>query len=62
MENFKEMIEKLKDGKIRQIEVDKKTFYEFRELIVEREDFKHFRGIAKQSGIVVYEYLEEERS
>lgn len=62
MENLKDMIEKLKNGEIKQIEVDKNTFYEFRELIVEREDFKHFRGIAKQKGIVVYEYLEEERS
>lgn len=62
MENFKDLIEKLKNGEIKQIEVDKKSFYELRELIVEREDFKHFRGIAKQSGIVVYEYLPEERS
>ncbi|MBQ0139561.1 MAG: hypothetical protein KBT36_09705 [Kurthia sp.] len=62
MENLKDMIEKLKNGEIKQIEVDKSTFYEFRELIVEREDFKRFRGIAKQKGIVVYEYMEEERS
>lgn len=62
MKDFKDLIEKLKNGEIKQIEVDKVDFYELRELIVEREDFKHFRGIAKQSGIVVYEYLKEERS
>lgn len=62
MTDLKEMIEKLKNGEIKQIEVDKSSFYELRELIVEREDFKRFRGIAKQKGIVVYEYLEEERS
>ena len=62
MENIPEIINKLVNGEIKKIEVSKNDFYEFRELIVEREDFKRFRGIAQQGGKVVYEYLEKERS
>lgn len=62
MKNMSEMINELINGDIKKIEVDKNNFYEFRELIVEREDFKRFRGIAQQGGKVIYEYLEKERS
>lgn len=62
MNNIPEMINKLINGEIKKIEVEKKDFYEFRNYIVEREDFKRFRGIAQQGGIVIYEYLEKERS
>lgn len=62
MQNLQEMIEKLINGDINQLEVEKNEFYELREILVEREDFKRFRGIAKQKGIVVYEYMKEERS
>ncbi|GEK31411.1 hypothetical protein KZO01_17200 [Kurthia zopfii] len=62
MSEMNDLVEKLKNGEIKQIEVDKSNFYELREILVEREDFKYFRGIAKQGGKVVYEYLEEERS
>lgn len=55
-------IKALVAGEIKQIEIQKNDFYEFREIIVKREDFKRFRGIAKQSGIVIYEYMKEERS
>ncbi|GEK32731.1 hypothetical protein [Kurthia sibirica] len=62
MENYNILLEKLKTGELKTIEVDKTNFYELRKILVERQDFKHFRGIAKQGGIVVYEYLESERS
>lgn len=62
MEKFEILIEKLINGKKETVEISKNDFYEFREIIVKREDFKRFRGIAKQGGIVVYEYLEEERN
>lgn len=62
MKDFNELIDKLIAGDIKQIEVDKSDFFQLREIIVERQDFKRFRGIAKQGGKVVYKYLEKERS
>jgi hypothetical protein len=55
-------IEQLKNGEIKQIFINKGDFLTFRQMIVNREDFKHFRGIAQHGGDVIYTYIEEARS
>nr|WP_106783897.1 hypothetical protein [Lysinibacillus timonensis] len=62
MENYKKMIELLKNGEIDSIEVPKDAFLEFRSILVKDELFKHFRGIAQQGGNVIYTFLEKPRS
>lgn len=62
MENFEQLIEQLRTGKIDHIAVSKEQFEQFRQIIVNLPDFKHFRGEAKQGGGVIFTYLEEPRS
>ncbi|MBO2534380.1 MULTISPECIES: hypothetical protein [Rummeliibacillus] len=62
MNEYEKKLEDLKNGTIKELEVDKHDFYALREALVEREDFKHFRGIAHQGGNIVYVYLEKARS
>lgn len=62
MNNYKTKLDELKNGTINEIKVDKNEFYELREALVGREDFKHFKGIAQQGGDIVYVYMEEARS
>jgi hypothetical protein len=57
-----EILDKLKNGELSEYRVDKEEFMEFRKVLVAREDFKHFRGIAKHDGVVVYQYKETARS
>ncbi|WP_026559926.1 hypothetical protein [Bacillus sp. J37] len=57
-----DILNKLKDGELHEYYVAKEQFLPFRDVLVAREDFKHFRGIAKQGGHVVYRYLQEPRS
>lgn len=56
-----EMIEKLVRGELDEIYVEKKDFMSFRNVIVNRPDFKHFRGTALRGGDVIYEYMDEPR-
>jgi len=56
------MLDELKNGTRKDFTVDKNEFYAFREVLVKREDFKHFRGVAKQGGQVIYQYMEVARS
>lgn len=62
MNNYKTKLDELKNGTIKEIKVDKDEFYELRKILVEREDFKYFKGIAQQGGDIVYVYMEEARS
>lgn len=62
MSKYKEMIEKLKNGEITSIEISKEEFLEFREILVNDEKFKHFKGVAKQGGSVIYTFSETPRS
>ena len=62
MNKYEEMLQQLADGEIQNIEIEKEQFYEFRELLIIHPLFKHFRGEAKQSGKVVYTYMEVPRS
>lgn len=62
MNTYEQQLEQLKEGNISSITVEKENFLEFRKELIQREDFKHFRGIAKQGGIVIYTYEREARS
>ena len=62
MNTHKQQLEDLKEGNITSITIEKEKFLEFREVLILREDFKHFRGIAKQGGIVIYTYEKSARS
>jgi hypothetical protein len=57
-----EILDKLKMGEWKEYRICKEEFMEFRKVLVAREDFKHFRGIAKHNGEVIYQYTQEERS
>lgn len=62
MNTYEQQLEQLKEGYISSITVEKEKFPEFRKELIQREDFKHFRGIAKQGGIVIYTYEKDARS
>jgi len=61
-ESYEERLNMLLKGDIKEIVIDKNEFIAFREVLVLREDFKHFSGNAKQGGQVVYTYLNVARS
>ena len=62
MDKYENMLKQLQNGEINSIEIDKGQFYEFREVLVKHPLFKHFRGEAKQNGLVIYTYQEIPRS
>lgn len=57
-----EILEKLKKGELSEFYVKKEEFMVFRQVLVKRDDFKHFRGIGQRGGDVLYHYLQEPRS
>ena len=57
-----ELLEKLANGDLSELHVTKEDFLSFREQLVKRRDFKHFKGIAKHEGLTTYVYLSEARS
>lgn len=57
-----EILDKLKSGELHEYHVGKEQFLSFRKILIDREDFKHFRGIAQQGGSIIYRYLQEPRS
>lgn len=61
-EYVNEILDKLKNGTLSEYYVKKDDFLPFRSILVVREDFKHFRGIAQRSGDVLYHYTSEPRS
>lgn len=56
------LLESLKNKELEELFVSKEDFQVVREILVNREDFKHFRGIAQRGGAVIYQYLEDPRS
>ena len=62
MNTYEQQLEDLRTGKLTSIKIEKDDFLAFREVLVNREDFKHIRGTAKQGGIVIYTYDLEARS
>ena len=57
MQSIDEQLNALKSGMIDQIHVTKEEFLAFREVLVKREEFKHFSGNAMQGGDIIYTYL-----
>lgn len=62
MHPIDEQLDMLKRGEIESIQVSKEDFLNFREVLVKREDFKHFSGNAMQGGNIIYTYLNNPRS
>ncbi|HZG70724.1 MAG TPA: hypothetical protein VEY51_04230 [Chondromyces sp.] len=61
-EEINRLLDELKNGQMEELSVTKEDFLTFRSVLVNREDFKHFHGIAQRGGGVVYTYNQEERS
>lgn len=61
-EHITEILDKLMTGELSEYYVPKENFMDFRQVLVKRKDFKHFRGIAQRDGNVLYQYLAEPRS
>lgn len=62
MEKYQRILDQLRDKEIESFEVNKNEFMEFREVLVKDEQFKHFRGEAKQGGNVVYTFVDIPRT
>ncbi|NCU17105.1 hypothetical protein [Pallidibacillus pasinlerensis] len=57
-----EILDQLAAKQLPEYTVAKEDFEVFRNVLVRRPDFKHFRGVAKRGGNVLYRYLDEPRS
>lgn len=57
-----EILDKLRHRHMTDYRIRKEDFSDFRAVLVQQSDFKHFRGIAQQGGDILYEYLDEPRS
>lgn len=62
MEDVKKMLDQLRNGEVETIHVNKSNYLQFREQLIKDEQFKHFRGEAKQGGDVIYTFLKEPRT
>ncbi|WP_100332002.1 hypothetical protein [Bacillus xiapuensis] len=60
-EEAERLLEDLKNGNIQECLVSKDQFMVFRDVLVKREDFKHFKGVARRGGTVCYSYMQEAR-
>ena len=61
-EMITEILDRLMTGDLSEYYVKNEDFMEFRQVLVKRKDFKHFRGIGQRGGDVLYQYLKEQRS
>ena len=59
MTDYNELLDQLKAEEISALTIQKEDFMEFRESLIAREDFKHFRGAAFHHGKTVYTYTKE---
>lgn len=57
-----EQLQLLRTREIEEIMVMKEDFLAFRSVLVKQDDFKQFRGIAKQGGNILFHYLDTPRS
>jgi hypothetical protein len=57
-----DILNRLMTGDLSEYYVKNEDFMEFRQVLVKRKDFKHFRGIGQRGGDVLYQYLENPRS
>lgn len=61
-EEISRVLDQLAAGELEAYKVSKEEFMAFREQLIERPDFKHFRGTAEHNAEVIYTYTEEPRS
>lgn len=61
-ELINDILNRLMRGDLTEYYVKNEDFMEFRQVLVKRNDFKHFRGIGQRGGDVLYQYLENPRS
>ncbi|WP_144548717.1 hypothetical protein [Bacillus sp. X1(2014)] len=61
-EMITDILDRLMTGELSEYYVTNDQFMEFRQVLVKRKDFKHFRGIGQRGGDVLYQYLKEARS
>ncbi|MCM3586242.1 hypothetical protein M3182_10920 [Mesobacillus maritimus] len=62
VEDINDILDRLKSGELTEYRVLKADFLAFRQVLVNRKDFKNFRGIAQRGGDVIYQYLQTPRS
>ena len=62
MEQYKRLLDQLRNGEVEKVEVQKAEYLSFREVLVKDPQFKHFRGEAKQGGNVIFTFLEAPRT
>ena len=61
-EMITDILDRLMTGELSEYYVTNDQFMEFRQVLVKRKDFKHFRVIGQRGGDVLYQYLKEARS
>ncbi|KMY49272.1 hypothetical protein [Peribacillus loiseleuriae] len=61
-EEVETLLNQLANREIDECTITKEHFLSFQLVLVNREDFKRFRGIAKHGGEVTYQYMDEPRS
>ena len=62
MEKYKSMLDQLRNGEVNSIEINKVDYLQFREVLVQDPQFKHFRGEAKQGGNIKFTFLNVPRT
>jgi hypothetical protein len=62
MSQYEQMLEELMQGIQTSFTISNQDFLTFREVLIVREDFKHFKGVAIQGGSVEYTYEKVSRS
>lgn len=62
MKNYNALLDQLKLGDIPELAVTKEEFEKLRAVLIDREDFKQFRGEAAHHGKVTYTFSEIPRN
>lgn len=62
MTDYKNILDQLRQGELQSVIIKKEEFLQFREHLIKDEQFKNFRGEAKQGGDVVFTFSGNSRS
>ncbi|MBD8031571.1 hypothetical protein [Solibacillus merdavium] len=62
MADYQAILDQLRNGEVKSVLIKKSEFLQFREHLVKDQQFKHFRGVAKQGGDVEYTFLKNPRT
>ena len=62
MTDYKKILDELRLGEIQSVIIKKEEFLQFREYLIKDEQFKNFRGEAKQGGDIVYTFSQNSRT